>query len=236
METTLHFAQNADAGTEESYLRNLPLLKLLAKENIEADDWSVLLAATPNNEDKLLWCLGYTGTLCALDATDFDDWVVYCSTVVLSALEACGVEAPDERKNLLSIGLAARTFNFSGNPVTKNLKCAETIQGAASYNCTEDADIFSMWYLLQVLTEYLRLDFNGNLRELIDAMAIIWKGVSMFKVMQQYGTAAQPATVYYCDDEADLQNIKSAPMGAQALVIHTGNIYIADSTGKFYPM
>lgn len=142
METTLHFAQNADAGTEESYLRNLPLLKLLAKENIEADDWSVLLAATPNNEDKLLWCLGYTGTLCALDATDFDDWVVYCSTVVLSALEACGVEAPDERKNLLSIGLAARTFNFSGNPVTKNLKCAETIQGAASYNCTEDADIF----------------------------------------------------------------------------------------------
>ena len=86
METTLHFAQNADAGTEESYLRNLPLLKLLAKENIEADDWSVLLAATPNNEDKLLWCLGYTGTLCALDATDFDDWVVYCSTVVLSAL------------------------------------------------------------------------------------------------------------------------------------------------------
>lgn len=67
-------------------------------------------------------------------------------------------------------------------------------------------------------------------------MAIIWKGVSMFKVMQQYGTAAQPATVYYCDDEADLQNIKSAPMGAQALVIHTGNIYIADSTGKFYPM
>lgn len=42
----------------------------------------------------------------------------------------------------------------------------------------------------------------------------------MFKVMQQYGTAAQPATVYYCDDEADLQNIKSAPMGAQALVIH----------------
>ena len=151
-------------------LRNLPLLKLLAKENIEADDWSVLLAATPNNEDKLLWCLGYTGTLCALDATDFDDWVVYCSTVVLSALEACGVEAPDERKNLLSIGLAARTFNFSGNPVTKNLKCAETIQGAASYNCTEDADIFSMWYLLQVLTEYLRLDFNGNLRELIDAM------------------------------------------------------------------
>ena len=56
----------------------------------------------------------------------------------------------------------------------------------------------------------------------------------MFKVMQQYGTAAQPATVYYCDDEADLQNINSAPMGAQALVIHTGNIY--DSTGKFYPM
>lgn len=37
-------------------------------------------------------------------------------------------------------------------------------------------------------------------------------------------------------DGADNAGIKSAPMGAQALVIHTGNIYIADSTGKFYPM
>lgn len=35
----------------------------------------------------------------------------------------------------------------------------------------------------------------------------------MYQVMQQYGTAAQPATVYHCDDEADLQDIKSAPMG-----------------------
>ena len=51
METTLHFAQNADAGTEESYLRNLPLLKLLAKENIEADDWSCLLYTSPSPRD-----------------------------------------------------------------------------------------------------------------------------------------------------------------------------------------
>ena len=58
----------------------------------------------------------------------------------------------------------------------------------------------------------------------------------MYQVMQQYNTMAQPATVYYCDDEADLGKIKSAPMGATALVIHTGSVYIADSAGKFYPM
>lgn len=141
METTLHFAQNADAGTEESYLRNLPLLKLLAKENIEADDWSVLLAATPNNEDKLLWCLGYTGTLCALDATDFDDWVVYCSTVVLSALEACGVEASDERKNLLSIVLPPRD---SACAVHENQLCDEwqavVLPGSAALVCKISRD------------------------------------------------------------------------------------------------
>lgn len=53
----------------------------------------------------------------------------------------------------------------------------------------------------------------------------------MFKVMQQYGTAAQPATVYYCDDEADLQNINSAPMGAQALLLqamHLARTRVAD--------
>ena len=108
METTLHFAQNADAGTEESYLRNLPLLKLLAKENIEADDWSVLLASTPNNEDKLLWCLGYTGTLCALDATDFDDWVVYCSTVVLKRPMNGRIFCPSGWQRAHSIFLATR--------------------------------------------------------------------------------------------------------------------------------
>lgn len=57
----------------------------------------------------------------------------------------------------------------------------------------------------------------------------------MFKVMQQYGTVAQPATVYYCDDEADLQNIKSAPMGAQALVIHTGNMHTRRTTSISRP-
>ena len=170
METVLHFAQNADVSTEESYLKNLPLLKLLAKEPVEPDDWKALLESAPTNEDKLLWCLGYTGSLCALDAAEFDDWVVYCATVVDSALEACGVEAKDERKNLLSIGLAARTFNFAGNPVTKDLKCGETMKSTAGYGCSEDVDVFSMWYLLRVLTEYLRLDFNENLRSLVDAM------------------------------------------------------------------
>lgn len=77
-----------------------------------------------DDDNKLFWCLGYIGALCALDATDFDSWFIYCLTVVESALNACEIKnTPDERKNLLALGLAARTFNFSANPVTKQRSC-----------------------------------------------------------------------------------------------------------------
>lgn len=170
METTLHFAPNADEISEGAYLKNLPLLKLLAKEGIEPDDWKPLILSVPATEDKILWCISTAGSLCALDAEDFDDWVIYCETAVSSLLEALGVSATDTRLDLLSIGLAARTFNFEAHPITPDIKCSETLKKAAEYRCTEDADIFSMWFLLQVLTVYLRLDFNGNLRALIEAM------------------------------------------------------------------
>ena len=113
MEMTVRYAKNADADVDASYLRNLPLIKLLQQEPVNTEDWDVLLSATPNGEDKLLWCLSYVGALCALDATDFDNWFIYCLTVIDSALEACKIEsASEERKNLLALGLAARTFNF----------------------------------------------------------------------------------------------------------------------------
>ena len=67
--------------------------------------------------------------------------------------------------------------------------------------------------------------------------AIIKRSETMTSDVPEYATEeGYSITDNNCDDEADLQNINSAPMGAQALVIHTGNIYIADSTGKFYPM
>ena len=87
MEAVLHFAHNADSEAEVSYLRNLPILKVLQQENVEVTDWNELLASAPSGEDSLFWCLGYAGTLCALDATDFDSWFIYCLTVVDSALE-----------------------------------------------------------------------------------------------------------------------------------------------------
>ncbi len=176
METTIHYAKNADADINASYLRNLPLIKLLQQEPVDAEDWDVLISATPNGEDKLLWGLGYVGALCALDATDFDDWFIYCLTVVDSALEACKTEnASDERKNLLALGLAARTFNFSANPVTQQLKCGDALRSAGEYSCSEDADIFAMWYVLRTLTNYLRLNFNENLRALTSAMGTMNK-------------------------------------------------------------
>lgn len=170
METTLHFAPNMDEVADATYLKNLPMLKLLAKEGVEPSDWEPLILSAPSTEDKLLWCLSHAGALCALDAEDYDEWFIYCSTVVVSLLEALEMTASDDRANLLAAGLAARTFNFEAKPVTGALKCADTLLRASSWRTSEDADIFSMWYLLQVLTAYLRLDFNGNLRLLIDAM------------------------------------------------------------------
>lgn len=176
METTVHYAINSDSSTEASYLRNLPLIKLLQQEPVDVEDWGMLLSVTPNGEDKLFWCLGYIGALCALDATDFDSWLIYCLTVVESALNACEIkDAPDERKNLLALGLAARTFNFSANPVTKQMKCGDTLRSVSEYSCSEDADIFAMWYVLRTLTEYLRLDFNNNLRALTSALGAMNK-------------------------------------------------------------
>lgn len=150
------------------------------------EDWGVLLSAAPNGEDKLFWCLGYIGALCALDATDFDSWFIYCLTVVESALNACEIKsAPDERKNLLALGLAARTFNFSANPVTKQMKCGDTLRSVSEYSCSEDADIFAMWYVLRTLTEYLRLDFNNNLRALTSALG------AMNKIRARYTQIAE---------------------------------------------
>lgn len=120
-----------------------------------------------------------------IDATDFDDWFIYCLTVVDSALQACKIEsASDERRNLLALGLASRTFNFAANPVTKDLKCNDALLGAGDYRCSEDADIFAMWFVLRILTEYLRLDFNSNLRALTNAM------VSMNKIRERYSQIA----------------------------------------------
>ena len=144
MEMTVRYAKNADADVDASYLRNLPLIKLLQQEPVNTEDWDVLLSATPNGEDKLL--------------------------------EACKIEsASEERKNLLALGLAARTFNFSANPVTKQLKCGDTLRSAGEYACSEDADIFAMWYVLRTLTDYLRLNFNENLRALTSAMGAMNK-------------------------------------------------------------
>lgn len=175
MDTTIHYSKNADTDIEASYLRNLPLIKLLQQEPIDVEDWEVLISSAPNGEDKLFWCLGNAGILCALDAMDFDEWFIYCLTVVDSAVQACNATASDERKNVLALGLASRTFNFSASPVTNNLKCGATLRSAGEYTCSEDADVFAMWYVLRALTNYLRLDFNNNLRALTSALSAMNK-------------------------------------------------------------
>lgn len=58
MDATIHYASNGDSDADASYLRNLPIIKLLQKATIDVDDWSVLLSAAPNGEDKLHGSLG----------------------------------------------------------------------------------------------------------------------------------------------------------------------------------
>lgn len=41
METTVHYAINSDSSTEASYLRNLPLIKLLQQEPVDVEDWGM---------------------------------------------------------------------------------------------------------------------------------------------------------------------------------------------------
>ena len=58
-----------------------------------------------------------------------------------------------------------------------------------------------------------------------------------FKVMSQFGTAAAPGTVYYCDDLSYSDSIKNPSMGDTALIIHEkGTVYMADSAGDWYPI
>ena len=55
METTIHYAKNADDGIEASYLRNLPMVKLLQQETVDVEDWKMLLSSVPSGEDKRFW-------------------------------------------------------------------------------------------------------------------------------------------------------------------------------------
>jgi hypothetical protein len=58
----------------------------------------------------------------------------------------------------------------------------------------------------------------------------------MYIVARQFDTAASRGTQYYCDDKADLADIKNPEMGATAFVIHGGTVYMADSKGLWNPI
>ena len=52
MEMTVRYAKNADADVDASYLRNLPLIKLLQQEPVNTEDWDVLLSAYTDPADN----------------------------------------------------------------------------------------------------------------------------------------------------------------------------------------
>ena len=46
MEMTVRYAKNADADVDASYLRNLPLIKLLQQEPVNTEDWDASFCNT----------------------------------------------------------------------------------------------------------------------------------------------------------------------------------------------
>lgn len=58
----------------------------------------------------------------------------------------------------------------------------------------------------------------------------------MFQLIEQYGAANTSNRIYVCDEVADLDNIKAPAFGASAYIIHTKQMFMADSAGSWYEM
>lgn len=166
----ISFKRNNDERVEKTYTKNLPILKLLTHQEIEPGDWQGMIEDTPKGVDKLLWCIGCVGMFLSETDDKFDVWCAYCATVTKSAMEACGAEEKEDRLCAIAYGLAARTYDFSAHPARRGMYDTAFLIKASEYECVEDVDFLSMWNLLTVLLELLRLTAMDNMHEMISAM------------------------------------------------------------------
>lgn len=180
----ISFERNNDEKMEREYTKNLPILKLLTHQEVEPEDWRGMLEETPRDVDKLLWCIGCVGLFMSETDDKFEVWSAYCATVAKSATQACGIEATEDRVYLIAYGLAARTYDFSKNPIKRGMYDTTPMVKASEYKCEDDADFFSMWNLLIALLELLRLTAVDNMHEMISAME------KVNKIRERYRQAA----------------------------------------------
>lgn len=118
------------------------------------------------------------------DASKFDVWCAYCITVAQSVVTACGEDTDEDRVYLMGYGLAARTFNFAAHPVRRGECDPAPFIKAAQYECKDDVEFFSMWHLLVVLIELLRVSETEDMHDMVSAM------VKMNRVRVRYRQAA----------------------------------------------
>lgn len=178
------FEPNNDARSEKAYTKNLPLLKIQTHETVNPEDWQGLLADAPPGMEKALWCIGCAGMFMVNTEDKFDVWCAYCITVAQSVAAACGEDTAEDRVYLMGYGLAARTFNFAAHPVRRGECDPAPFVKAAQYECKDDVDFFSMWHLLVVLIELLRLSEAEDMHDMVSAM------VKMNQVRARYRQAA----------------------------------------------
>lgn len=178
------FEPNNDARSEKAYTKNLPMLKIQTHETVNPEDWQGLLADTPPGMEKVFWCIGCAGMFMANTEDKFDVWCAYCITVAQSVVTACGEDADEDRIYLMGFGLAARTFNFVAHPVRRGECDPAPFIKAAQYECKDDVEFFSMWHLLVVLIELLRLSETEDMHDMVSAM------VKMNRVRARYRQAA----------------------------------------------
>ena len=99
-------------------------------------------------------------------------------------MTACDEDADEDRIYLMGFGLAARTFNFAAHPVRRGECDPAPFIKAAQYECKDDVEFFSMWHLLVVLIELLRLSETEDMHDMVSAM------VKMNRVRARYRQAA----------------------------------------------
>lgn len=178
------FEPNNDARSEKAYTKNLPMLKIQTHETVNPEDWQGLLADTPPGMEKVFWCIGCAGMFMVNTEDKFDAWCAYCITVAQSVVTACGEDTDEDRVYLMGFGLAARTFNFAAHPVRRGECDPAPFIKAAQYECKDDVEFFSMWHLLVVLIELLRVSETEDMHDMVSAM------VKMNRVRARYRQAA----------------------------------------------
>lgn len=130
----------------EVYLNNLALCKYHLGQDVLSDDFSAQVEKLSKKGESMIFLrlLQWLGRIKNLSLTDFDSWAVHTRKTVDAAAQACGyVFFNTDEKELISLGLAVRTFPFQ-----------------------EGTEILEKYCIPEILSAFLNLEMNKPERAL----------------------------------------------------------------------